>query len=224
MIELDKQLLLALNGSDSPFWDEFMFTHTGMWVWMPFFAVCIYVVFRLGKWREALLALGMVALVVLLADRISSGLFKPLFHRFRPTHDPEIAMLVDVVRGYRGGKYGFVSSHAANAFGVVTFLSLLFRRKSLTLGLLFWAFLHSYTRIYLGVHFPGDIVCGGLLGAMVGWAVFRLYGCVADRVQWGGRLRTCSSSEAAWVLATLGTTYLFIVVWALIAGQIALIE
>ena len=133
-------------------------------------------------------------------------------------------MLVDVVRGYRGGKYGFVSSHAANAFGVVTFLSLLFRRKSLTLGLLFWAFLHSYTRIYLGVHFPGDIVCGGLLGALVGWAVFRLYGCVADRVQWGGRLRTCSSSEAAWVLATLGTTYLFIVVWALIAGQIALIE
>ena len=117
----------------------------------------------------------MVGLVILLADRISSGFFKPFFHRFRPTHDPEIMGLVDVVNGYRSGKYGFLSGHAANSFGVITFVSLLIRRKGFTFALIIWAALNCYSRIYLGVHFPGDILCGTLLGCLIGVLVYYLY-------------------------------------------------
>ena len=215
LIEWDKQLLLALNGSDSIYCDHFMRTHTGLLVWVPFFIALLYVIIKNNKWKEALLIVVMVGLTVLLADRISSGIFKPLFHRFRPTHDPSIMDLVDVVNNYRGGKYGFISSHAANSIGIATFLSLVFRRKVMAFALFFWAIMHSYTRIYLGVHFPGDILCGAIVGALIGWGVYALYRFLCCRYWSESRVQKDSRykySDAVLVASVLAFNYLILLV------------
>ena len=136
-------------------------------------AVALYVLYRKLGWRGfALMLLGLI-LCVLLADRISSGIFKPLFARPRPTH--ALGDAVHVVREYRGGAYGFVSSHAANLFAIAVYTLLLVRRRWFTWVMLIFAVFVSYTRIYLGVHYPLDIACGALLGALIGWVLAKLF-------------------------------------------------
>ena len=149
-IAADKELLLNLNGSQSLFWDGFMWVATSTIVWVPVAAMLLYIIIKNNKIQEALLTIIMIALVITLADQIASGLCKPFFARFRPTQDPNIMYMVDIVNEYRGGQFGFISSHAANTFAISVFLSLLIKRKSLTFMLLFWAVLNSYSRIYLG--------------------------------------------------------------------------
>ena len=175
LIGFDQELLLKINGSDSLFWDGFMWIATSTSTWIPVAIALLYVIFKNNKIKEALLIIGMLALVITLADQIASGICKPYFARFRPTRDPELMYLVDVVNGYRGGSYGFTSSHAANMFAVFVFLSLTIRSWSLAGTLFFWAVLNAYSRMYLGVHYPGDILFGTLTGIIVGILVYRLY-------------------------------------------------
>ena len=117
----------------------------------------------------------MLALVIALADQIASGFCKPFFARFRPTRDPELMYMIDIVNGYRGGSFGFISSHAANTFGVALFLSLVMRSWSLSIILFIWAALNAYSRMYLGVHYPGDIFFGTLTGLGSGILMYLLY-------------------------------------------------
>lgn len=175
LIGYDKEAFLALNGGKSLFWDGFMLTFTNTLTWIPLAVILIYIIIKNNKGKQILLVICMIALVFLLADRISSGFFKPFFQRFRPSQDPEFISLVDIVNGYRGGKYGFISSHAANSFGIFTFVALLFRKKEFSLALFLWALLTSYSRIYLGVHYPGDIICGAGVGVVCGYLVYILY-------------------------------------------------
>lgn len=123
-IAADKELLLNLNGSQSLFWDGFMWVATSTIVWVPVAAMLLYIIIKNNKIQEALLTIVMIALVITLADQIASGLCKPFFARFRPTQDPNIMYMVDIVNGYRGGRFGFISSHAANTFAISVFLSL----------------------------------------------------------------------------------------------------
>lgn len=174
-IAADKELLLNLNGSQSLFWDGFMWVATSTIVWVPVAAMLLYIIIKNNKIQEALLTIVMIALVITLADQIASGLCKPFFARFRPTQDLNIMYMVDIVNGYRGGRFGFISSHAANTFAISVFLSLLIKRKSLTFMLLFWAVLNSYSRIYLGVHYPGDILFGTIEGCFIGYLIYLLY-------------------------------------------------
>ncbi|MDR1436839.1 MAG: phosphatase PAP2 family protein, partial [Candidatus Symbiothrix sp.] len=127
------------------------------------------------KPKEILLVLLSVALLIFLCDRISSGFFKPVFHRFRPTHHPDFQDEVKIIFGYRGGLYGFISSHAANAFGFAVFTALLFRNRLLTGTMLLFATINAYSRVYMGVHFISDVAAGALTGALTGYAVYRLY-------------------------------------------------
>ena len=118
-VALDKELLLDLNGSNSLFWDGFMWIATSTYIWIPTAIILLYIIIKNNKIQETLLTIAMTALVITLADQIASGVCKPYFHRFRPTQDPDIMYIVDIVNGYRGGRFGFISSHAANTFALI---------------------------------------------------------------------------------------------------------
>ncbi|MEG2149667.1 MAG: phospholipid phosphatase, partial [Bacteroidaceae bacterium] len=115
LIEYDKEVTLYLNGSNSLFWDGFLWIFTSTVIWIPLALTLLYVIVKNNKLKETLLIITMIALVIFLSDRISSGLFKPYFQRFRPAQDANIMYLIDIVNNYRGGRFGFISSHAANS-------------------------------------------------------------------------------------------------------------
>ena len=165
----------ALNGSDSAFLDRFMWLYTGKEVWLPLAILIIGVLVYKKNWRESLLIILAIALVVLLCDQFASHVCKPLFTRFRPTHHPDFMEQVKTVFNYRGGLYGFISSHAANAFGFATLMALIMKNRWFGWTLFLWATLTAYTRIYLGVHFISDVVPGMVVGTLFGYVVYRLY-------------------------------------------------
>lgn len=153
--------------------DTVMLKFSDTWTWFLLLLVVVFVVLRNRPLKETLLIILGIALCVLVADQISSSLIKPWVARFRPTHDPDLMFEIRHIAG-RAGQYGFVSSHAANTFAVATFMSLVFRHRLTTLCLFAWAFVVGYSRIYLGVHFPLDVFCGGMLGIVVGYLVYIL--------------------------------------------------
>ncbi len=169
MVELDKHLFILLNGLGTSSLDSLMWNVSETLSWLPLGILVLWLVYRKAGLRFMLLTLLMAGVAVLLADQFSAHVIKPLVSRPRPTHEPSMMHLVRVVNGYRGGSYGFVSSHAANVFAVATMTSLIFRNIAMTLGLMSWATFVSYSRIYLGVHYVGDVLCGALLGALIGW-------------------------------------------------------
>ena len=171
LLEFDKVITLAINSCHSPFYDNFFYIYTQTWTWIP--AILLLLVWMWRKWGvRSLYVVAGIALCILLSDQISSTLLKPLVARLRPTYNPEIADLIHTVNGYRGGRYGFVSSHAANAATFVTFTALVFRNRLYTILLSLWAFFTAYSRVYLGVHYVGDVLCGALIGVLVGMGVY----------------------------------------------------
>lgn len=171
----ERDAFFMLNGSDYPFLDRFMWLYSGKAVWLPLaFFILLILVYK-KNWRESLLILLAITLVITLCDQFASHLCKPMFTRFRPTHHPDFLNQVKTVFDYRGGMYGFISSHAANAFGFATFMTLLFRYKWFTITIFSWAVITAYTRIYLGVHFITDIIPGAIAGVVFGYLVYLLY-------------------------------------------------
>ncbi|WFE83761.1 phosphatase PAP2 family protein [Parabacteroides chongii] len=175
ILAYERDLFFMLNGSDSPFLDRFMWLFSGKAVWLPLAAFILIVLLYKKKWKESILILLGIVLVVTLCDQFASHVCKPIFTRFRPTHHPDFMDQVKTVFDYRGGRYGFISSHAANAFGFATYMSLLFRYRLFTWTIFLWAALTAYTRVYLGVHFISDIVPGAIAGVFFGWLVYWLY-------------------------------------------------
>ncbi len=177
---LDTEIFLFLNSYHNDFFDTAMYWITKQETWYPVYLLIIAaMVWKFGM--RSLVILLFIAIGITLSDQITSSLMKPLFERPRPCHDPEIRHLVHVVHGC-GGKYGFASGHAANSFCLVTLLFLFFRRFYAYLGWLFlWAALVSYSRIYVGVHYPGDIITGAILGILIGYLLYRLYMNISDR-------------------------------------------
>jgi undecaprenyl-diphosphatase len=175
MIEnLDQQLLLFLNSLNSPFWDQVMYAISGKLIWAPLYlAIMIYLGVKFK--RKFIVILFFIILGITLADQISVHLFKNVFQRLRPCHEPELEGLVHLVKGECGGLYSFVSSHATNSFYVAFFSLLFIRKRWFTVLIVLWASVVGYSRIYLGVHYPGDVVCGSILGAFVGWGIYKLY-------------------------------------------------
>jgi undecaprenyl-diphosphatase len=138
------------------------------WIWLYILLVAL-IAYKYREWKIVLLILMGFGIAVGLSDWLCSGVIKPMVCRLRPTHEPAIGPL-HLVHGYVGGRYGFCSSHAANTMSVALLFSLLYRRKIATFVMMSWVALNCYSRMYLGVHYPSDIIVGLLVGAL--WAVF----------------------------------------------------
>ena len=212
---IDTQLTLFLNGSDSEMLDAIAVTATKTSIWIPLGILLLYVLIRMKDWKNALLVILCVAIAITLADQMASGIFKPLVARLRPSHTPELQGVIDLVGDYRGGRYGFFSSHAANTCAVAVFLSLLFRKRIFSIAICSWAMVNSWTRLYLGVHYVGDITVGLLWGALVGWMVFRLYRFLTLKVKLEG-VELLYTEKRAYLLAeAIALTYAAIIIYAI---------
>lgn len=176
LIALDKECLLVVNGSDSLYLDRVAHVLTTALTWLPLYLSLFYVVLHNNEnFRKVLCVLAGAGLCVLLAGSIDDLIVKPTVARWRPTHDPEIGLLVDTVDGYRGGSYGFFSAHASNTFSIAIFFCWLIRSRLLSIALVIWSFTNCWTRLYLGVHFPGDILVGLTWGLIVGTSVYYFF-------------------------------------------------
>jgi undecaprenyl-diphosphatase len=171
---LDQQLFLFLNSLNSPFWDQVMHAISGKVIWAPLY-LSILIFLGIKYKRKFLIILLFIILAVTLADQFSVQLFKNLVQRLRPCHEPSLEGLVHLVNGECGGQFGFVSSHATNSFNVALISLLFIKKRWYTISIILWALVVGYSRIYLGVHYPGDVICGSLLGTLIGWSIYKLY-------------------------------------------------
>lgn len=178
--DIDADALLAVNGFHDVFQDAFWWLVTAKWSSALILLALVWILLHQNR-RHALLVMAMLVLAVLVADQVASGLIKQLVERLRPTHDPSLESMVHVINGYRGGLYGFVSSHAANFSAIAMLVSLVMRCRFVTVSMFSWTLLQCYSRMYLGVHYPGDIIGGLVVGMLAGWLVWLLMRWIQHR-------------------------------------------
>ena len=186
LLHIDTEVLLAINGWHAPWADTLMWTISAKATWIPLYLLLIgLLVWRYRKpamtsvkWLQRVPAcvvmIVVIGLAVGAADFIASGILKELVARPRPTRVPELEGVLHLVNGYKSGRYGFVSSHAANTMAVALLFSLIWRNKIATVGLVLWVAANCYSRMYLGVHYPTDILGGLMVGALVAVVVYAM--------------------------------------------------
>ncbi|MFN8239224.1 MAG: phosphatase PAP2 family protein [Bacteroidales bacterium] len=170
---LDQQLFLYINSHNSPFWDQVMYLVSGRLIWAPLYiAILVWLGVKFKKKFYVLLLA--VAVTIAVSDRLSVAI-KNTVKRPRPCHEKQLEGRVHLVKGKCGGAYGFVSSHATNSFTVALFSLLFIREKWFKWSMIIWATVIGFSRIYLGVHYPGDVICGSILGILTGWGAYTVF-------------------------------------------------
>jgi undecaprenyl-diphosphatase len=179
----DLPIMQVLQGSSSLFADRFIFVLTGAATWIPLYLSLIYLIVRNNETMKQIgLILGFAILSVVLSDYVVDILAKPVFMRYRPSQDPILRYTIDVVNNYRGGRYGFFSAHASNTMSIALFFCLIVKSRLLSFALIIWSLVNCYTRIYLGVHFPSDVICGIIWGCIVAFVTYGMYRHIAKKI------------------------------------------
>lgn len=198
LLVLDDKVFLLFNGINSSYFDALMMMLTGKFIWVPLYAAMAVALFMSRRPAVALLLLVGVGVVIALTDYSISSCIRPYFSRLRPSNlDNPVSVMGHVVDGYRGGDYGFPSCHAANSFALAVFMSLVARRRLFTWFIFIWAVIHSYTRLYLGVHYPGDLIVGTIYGSLIAWIIYILVRLLMARVRWSAQ---GAMQETVWIV------------------------
>lgn len=178
IIRLDKEFFLFLNTLGNSKWDGFWSFISEKYYWIPFYAFLLFLLWRNFGWKKTLFILVLTAIMIIISDQITN-LIKDNVKRLRPCHLYDFEGIMRAVGCERRGQYGFTSAHSSNHFAIALFLGLIFKEKIkwFIYFLLIWAAVIAYSRIYLGVHFPLDIICGGLMGLIIGFVFYRIYLC-----------------------------------------------
>lgn len=181
--DMDMQVLSLFNGSDNIMLDQMVQILTSGLTWIPLYVMLFFVVMRNNETMgQIALVVGSAIFCVLFADGLVDGIIKQLAERWRPSNDPTFKYMVQVVDDIRLKGYSFCSAHAANTMSLAVFFSLLIRSKMLTITLVIWSLINCWTRLYLGVHYPSDILCGMIIGIIVGILVYLLYYKIYRRI------------------------------------------
>lgn len=190
LLELDRRLLVWLNSFHTDWLDPVMYYTSQTLFWLPLYVFLIWLIVKDFR-REWWVPMIGIIVTIVLADQITTSIMKPYFARLRPSQEPSLQGIIHLVRDrngdiYTGGLYGFASSHAANTFGTAVFFTLLFRSRHRWITWLFlWAAAMTYTRIYLGAHYPGDILVGAIVGALSGVVGFKTSQWIKRKIDQG---------------------------------------
>lgn len=172
---IEHPIFIWLNQFHTPIMDQIMYLFSNKLLWMPTTLFMLFIlIFKAKNIRRAIFVIIGLVLVIALCDQLTSGILKNITERLRPTHHPSYFNVVNYCYDYTGGRYGFASSHAANAFGCAAYLSLVFKNRLYSFTIFTWAIITGYTRIYLGVHFIADILVGLVIGLVIGNLVYKL--------------------------------------------------
>ena len=183
ILDIDGQLTVAINSFRAEWADGFFYYVSQTWTWLPLAMVLLYFGWREWGWKRLLCVVAGVVVCLLLSDQ-ACNVIKNSVCRLRPTHEPSLAGMIHTVNGYVGGLYGFCSAHACNTATVAAFSGLVVRRRWYAVLGIFWVLLNCWSRIYLGVHYLGDVVCGMVLGFAIAYMVFALYKWLIDRCKY----------------------------------------
>lgn len=173
LTDIDTQVFLFFHNLRAPFLDQFMWMFSKKLVWIPMYAAILFYLSQNFGWRRAMIWVIAIALTITLADQICASFIRPFCTRLRPTNpDNPLSEMVTLVNGYRSGRYGFPSCHAANTFALATIVSLIARQQRLAVFMYLWAVVTCYSRVYLGVHYPGDLLVGAIVGSACALLVY----------------------------------------------------
>jgi undecaprenyl-diphosphatase len=221
VLDYERVAFLWLNGGHTPFWDSFIWLYSGKTVWIPAALWILLTICYKKDWKESLLILLAIVLIITLCDQFASSVCKPLFTRFRPTNHPDFREQVQTVYGYRGGRYGFISSHTANAVGFAVFTLLLFRYRWYTVAILIWSVLMAYSRIYLGVHFISDVLPAAVAGVVFGIAGYELYRLVRRKTaKTAEKPPVYTTLQMNLILSSLSLTVVFMLIFSCIKSNL----
>ncbi|MCB9195200.1 MAG: phosphatase PAP2 family protein [Flavobacteriales bacterium] len=175
---IDRNLLLTINSGHTPFLDQLMWLISEKYFGIPFYLLFLYLAYRTFGTRGMLLFLFLGVLCIGTTDLSSKYLFKEIFLRYRPSHNVELQDQLHYVNNYHGGTYGFISSHSANLFSITSFALFAFwneSKKGLLLLIVLFPMIVAYSRVYLGVHYPSDVIVGAFWGILIGWISYRIF-------------------------------------------------